>query len=238
MGPESSPPRRQDQDTSEAAPLEALYRHRFSDEERETKDKVWRVLCTEFFSKYVSPNATILDIGAGYCEFINHIPGKRRIALDANPDVKRFAAAGVEAICASATDMRFLDADSVDVAFTSNFFEHMPNKVVLNRLVVEIHRILRPGGRLLVMGPNIAFVAGKYWDYYDHHIPLTEKSVEELLCTSGYKIEQSIPRFMPYTFKSRLPKWSWLVRTYLLLGRITFPLFGKQFLVTASKVVD
>lgn len=221
-----------------STPLETLYRQRFSAEEREGKRKVWRVLCTHYFSRYVSADATVLDVGAGYCEFVNHIQAKRRIAVDANPDVKRFASAGVEAVCADATDLRFLTDNSVDVAFTSNFFEHMPNKSSLARLVREIHRVLRPEGRLLVMGPNIAYVGSKYWDYFDHSIPLTEKSVEELLCISGFRLEKSIARFLPYSFKSKLPAWPWLVRVYLRFGAITFPLFGKQFLVVAQKGSD
>ena len=231
---EPAPPR----EAGEATPLEALYKRRFSDAERSAKNQVWQVLCTNFFSRYISPDATVLDIGAGYCEFINHISAKRRIALDANPDVTRLAAPSVEAICASVDNIHLLPEESIDVVFSSNFFEHLPNKTALSRLVEDTHRILRPGGRLIVMGPNIACLPGKYWDYYDHHIPLTEKSVAELLSTSGYEVEESLARFVPYTVKGRLPMWPWLVRMYLLLGKITFRLFGKQFLVIARKAFN
>jgi SAM-dependent methyltransferase len=219
-----------------ATPLDALYRRRFSDVERQKKGEVWKVLCSEFFSQYVAPDAAVLDVGAGYCEFINHIAARRRIAVDANPEITQFASPEVEAVCTSASDIGFLPDNSIDVAFSSNFFEHLPNKAALTALVAELHRVLRAGGRLIVMGPNIAYVDGRYWDYYDHYIPLTEKSVEELLTTSGYRIEHSLPRFLPYTFKSKLPMWPWLVRLYLALGRISFPIFGKQFLIVAEKL--
>ncbi|MEY4580923.1 MAG: hypothetical protein RL701_5626, partial [Pseudomonadota bacterium] len=73
------------------------------------------------------------------------------------------------------------------------------------------------------------------WDYYDHHIPLTELSIAELLQVHNFRIEESIPRFLPYTVKGRLPTAPWLVKWYLTLRDVSFPLFGKQFLVVGRK---
>ena len=215
--------------------LKELYEHRFDDRDRTMKAGVWRVLCTHFFSQYVRPSDTVIDIGAGYCEFINNVQAARRIAVDANPALHQFVGQGVEVHCGRAEELSHLANGEVDVAFSSNFFEHLSDKTALTRLVQEIHRVLKPGGRLLVMGPNVKFLPGAYWDWYDHHIPLTEKSVEELLHLGGFDIEVSRARFLPPTVKSRLPKWPWLVRAYLLLGPISFPLFGKQFFVVGRK---
>lgn len=215
--------------------LDKLYRHRFDDEERETKKRVWSVLCDSFFSRYVKPTDTVLDIGAGYCEFINHIKAGRRIAVDANPEFHHFADAGVEAHHGPCEDMSFLESHTVDVAFSSNFFEHLPDKATLNKVVAEAFRVLRPGGRLIVMGPNVKHLPGMYWDYYDHHIPLTEKSTCELLHLAGFELEAAFDKFLPYSVKSRLPSWGWLVRAYVSIGGPAFRLFGKQFLVIARK---
>lgn len=215
--------------------LDSLYRHRFTSADRSKKDGVWQVLCAEVFSKYIAEDATVLDVGAGYCEFINHAKARRRIAVDLNPELKAFAAPGVEVHCESGEQMKFLADGVVDVAFSSNFFEHLPSKAALSALVLEVRRVLRPGGRFLIMGPNVKYLPGSYWDYYDHHIPLTEVSTQELLHLSGFEIESVRPRFMPYTVKSRLPTWPWIVRAYLKLGVVTFPLFGKQFLVVGRK---
>lgn len=215
--------------------LDTLYRLRFPQIGLRAKNDVWRVICTRFFSRYIPIDSTVVDIGAGYCEFINNIDAKRRIAVDANPDLGAFAATGVEVHCTTADTLDFLGDNSIDVVFSSNFFEHLPTKPALTRLTRQLLRVIKPGGRLMVMGPNIKCVAGDYWDYYDHHIPLTERSIVELLQICGFKIEKSLPRFLPYTFKSRLPTWPWLVRAYLLFGKVTFPLFGKQFFVIGRK---
>ena len=76
--------------------LAKLYRHRFEPAELPRKLAIWRVLCEDFFARYVRANDVVVDIGAGYCEFINSVTCGRRIAVDLNPDVRRFAAPNVE----------------------------------------------------------------------------------------------------------------------------------------------
>ena len=217
-------------------PLDRLYQHRFEAREREKKLAVWKVLCENYFQAFVRPSDTVLDLGAGFCEFINNIQASRRIAVDANPCLAEYAASGVESINVRAEALGSIGRESVDVVFTSNFFEHLSNKESLTGVIQAIHQILKPDGLLIAMGPNIKYLPGAYWDYYDHHIALTEKSVDELFHLSGLRTIVQLPRFMPYTVKSHLPSWPWLVRLYLRLGRITFPILGKQFLVMSRKI--
>ena len=84
-----------------------LYRVRFDDAARQRSAAVWAVLGRHFFQRYVPAGATVVDIGAGYCDFINHIRAGRRIAVDLNPETRRFAAAGVEVL---QSDIRILAA--------------------------------------------------------------------------------------------------------------------------------
>ncbi len=212
-----------------------LYANRFAEAERARKIRIWATLWDRVFSRWIHPDDTVLDVGAGYCEFINASIARRRIAVDLNPDTARLAAPGVEVHTTSATDLGFLADGEVDVVFTSNFLEHMPGKDVVTEIVKGIHRVLKPGGTLIVMGPNIRFLADVYWDYYDHHVPLSDRSVCELLALCGFEVRSVEPRFMPYTVKSRLPQWDWLVRAYLALRPLSSALLGKQFLVTATK---
>src|SRR4051794_32356329 len=104
--------------------LRGLYGHRFGDE-GESRNALWRVLCQDFFQMRVPEDSTVLDIAAGYCEFANNIVAARRIALDLNPAVSAHAVPGVETIVSRADDMQAVADDSVDVAFVSNFFEHV-----------------------------------------------------------------------------------------------------------------
>jgi SAM-dependent methyltransferase len=217
--------------------LSELYGNRFDAKARADKARVWSILWQSVFSRWVRPDDTVLDLGAGYCEFINAAVAKRRIAVDLNPDTARLAAPGVEVRNESVADLGFLRDGEVDVAFTSNFFEHLPDKSVLTAAIKATFRVLRPGGTFIVMGPNIRFLPHLYWDYYDHHIALSDRSVAEALTMCGFQLRHVEPRFMPYTVKTMLPQWGWLIRGYLALRPFSSTLLGKQFLVVATKPV-
>ncbi len=109
----------------------ALYAHRFDAAERAAKARVWAVLCGDFLQRYVPRDAAVLDLGAGYCEFINHIAAREKLAVDGSPRIAEFAAADVEAHCGPADRLDWLADAAVDVVFASNFFEHLPDSTAL-----------------------------------------------------------------------------------------------------------
>ena len=212
-----------------------LYRKRFSTIEYEQKNQLWRILCEHFFQKYVHPSDAVLDVGAGYCEFINHINCRHKIALDSNEETKLYADKAVQVIQASSSNMSMLPDASVDTAFTSNFLEHLPDKEELLMSLTEIYRVLRRGGRILILQPNIRFLHGEYWDFLDHHIPLTDRTLVEALELTGFQVTEVRPRFLPFTTKSRLPQHAWLIRLYLLIPPAQW-LLGKQTWIVAVKL--
>lgn len=214
-----------------------LYALRFNLNEKERKDRVWRVLCRSFFQRYINEDDTVLDIGAGYCEFINHIVCRRRIALDLSEEVRIYAGPGVEVVQGTSTDLNALPNNTIDVAFASNFFEHLPNKEDLLTTLAEVRRVLRPGGRFLILQPNIRYVGGAYWDFFDHHLPLTERSLVEALELVGLKPVEVRPRFLPFTTKSALPQHPFLVWLYLKVP-IAHRFLGQQSWIVAVKLQD
>jgi len=220
--------------TDYATELKMLYGQRFTKAELARKHAIWEVLCKRFFQRYVDSSSTVVDIGAGYCEFINNIKAARKIAVDLNPDVQRFAAAEVQVMNASCTEISQIAPASVDVVFMSNFLEHLPSKQLVLDTFREAYRILRDGGKIIVLQPNIRFLPGEYWDFFDHHTPLTDRSLVEGLQLAGFEADTVHPRFLPYTMKSRLPKAAWLVRLYLHIP-LAWRLLGKQALVIAVK---
>lgn len=214
--------------------LISLYRHRFPEQELAHKHAIWQVLCRQFFSRYIKPTDTVVDIGAGYCEFINNIDAKRKIAVDLNPEVSRFAKPDVEVLNESCTEIAKLHEASADIVFMSNFLEHLPTKQLVLDTFKEAHRILKGSGRIIVLQPNIRFLYAEYWDFFDHHTALSDRSLVEGLQLSGFTPEVVIPRFLPYTTKSRLPQAPWMVGLYLRFP-VAWRLLGKQTLVVARK---
>jgi SAM-dependent methyltransferase len=215
--------------------LRELYRHRFDETDRARKAAIWRVLYRDVFGRWIRREDTVLDLGAGFCEFINAARAARRIAVDLNPDTSRLAAPGVEVHQSSASKLDFLAAESVDVVFSSNFLEHLPDKEQVLEVLQEALRVLRVGGILMLLGPNVRLVPGAYWDFFDHHVPLSERSLCEALTMSGFELAEVQARFLPYTTRSALPQAAWLVALYLKLRPLSSGILGKQFLIIARK---
>ncbi len=213
--------------------LETLYQHRFPREELERKSAIWKVLCENFFQRHVSRNSTVLDLACGYGEFINHIQAAEKLAVDLNPESREHLAADVHFQQLGALEIAGAFAARADVVFTSNFLEHLPDKAALEALLEQLATVLRPGGRFMVMGPNLRYLPGAYWDFYDHSLGLTHQSLAEVLQLKGFEIELCIDRFLPYTTKGALPTHPELVRWYL-----RFPwawrFLGKQFFIVAA----
>lgn len=217
----------------DSAELKRLYEERFSGRTAYRND-VWKILTSEFFSRWIPPSATVLDLGAGYCEFINNVSAQRKMAMDLNPDAKERANPDVELILHDCSTPWPVPEDAVDVVFTSNFLEHLLDKTTVVRTAKEAYRALKPGGRMLCLGPNVRFVGGAYWDYFDHHVALTERSVSEVLEQAGFVVEKAIDRFLPYSMsEGRQPPVA-LLSWYLKLEP-AWRFVGKQFFVVGRK---
>src|ERR1700735_5779961 len=212
---------------STSAGLARLYRARFSSAEVVKKDKVWAILCEDCFSRFVNQSDRVLEIAPGYCEFINHIKCAEKCAYDANPDTAAYAANDVKVVVGDCRDMSELPCAYFDVAFASNFFEHLESKHDMDLVLQQTIERLRPGGRLLVLQPNIRCLGSRYWDFYDHITPLSHMSLREGLLKNGFEVKLLIPKFLPYSFKSRFPTAKWMVRLYLRMRPAQW-LFGKQ----------
>lgn len=216
--------------------LSKLYRFRFRESDRAGKMRIWKVLCERFFQPLIGEDRVIVDLACGYGEFINNIQAKKKYAVDLNPDARANLAGDVEFCLSRADAIAPLADDSVDIVFASNFLEHLRTKEECDKVLAEVRRILRPGGRFVIMGPNIRYLAGEYWDFYDHSLPLSHLSLEEGLVQADYEVERIIPRFLPYTTRSRLPQHPFFVALYLKIP-LAWPLLGKQFLGVARKPV-
>jgi SAM-dependent methyltransferase len=213
--------------------LQRIYDVRFSGNV-EYRKRVWGVLIDEWFARYTRPGDSVLDLGCGYGEFINGVRCRQKYAMDLNPDAARFLDREVTFLGQDCSAQWRLADASLDVVFTSNFLEHLPDKTAVGRTLDEVHRCLRPGGRFVAMGPNIKYLPGEYWDFWDHYVPLTEASLKEALVTRGFSVDTCFSRFLPYTMSTGPQYPVQLLRAYLktpFLWRI----FGRQFLVVGSR---
>jgi len=209
-----------------------IYARRFNPDLK-FRNEMWKILCRDFFQKYIDPESRILEIGAGYCEFINQIHAAEKIALELNPDVRSYAAADVRIIQERSSRMNAVGDHSVEVVFASNFFEHLSREEILATFR-EVYRVLVPGGKFMVLQPNIRFCGKDYWMFFDHLTPIDDRAFVEALEICSFEMQELITRFLPFTTKSRLPRSPFLLRLYLRL-RMVWPLFGQQSFILSRK---
>jgi ubiquinone/menaquinone biosynthesis C-methylase UbiE len=217
--------------------LEQLYKKRFSQNMLRRRNAIWKVLCASFFQKYISATYAVLDVGAGYCEFINNIKCAKKYAVDCNNDILKYADHDVCAFHGYSTNLHFLPDNSIDMVFMSNILEHLKTKEEVLETLSETSRVLKQSGGLMILQPNIRYAYREYWDFFDHCIPLSDRSLIEALQVVGFKIERTLPRFLPYTTKNKIPHYAFLVQMYLWLP-LAWKILGKQLFILARKNVQ
>ena len=148
----------------------SIYRLRFSEQDLAQARAIWRPIC-RYLQRYVDPQGTTMDLGAGYCHFINNIVSREKLALDLNGEnLRKYAAPDVRCIEATGADLTAIASGSVDTVFASNVYEHFPSREDVARSFDEVYRVLRPGGRFIVLQPNFAYCAKEYFDFFDHRL--------------------------------------------------------------------
>jgi hypothetical protein len=118
--------------------------------------------------------------------------------------------------------------------FVSNFLEHLDGPESCAAFLEQMHALLVPGGRIVVMGPNFRACPREYFDFADHTLILTERSAAEHLHAAGFELLEIHARFLPLSFRGQLPARDWVVATYLAMPFV-WRFFGKQFLLVAEK---
>lgn len=207
--------------------MNGYFATRFTPDER--RAPVWGHL-VRYLARWIPADAGVLELGAGYCDFSNAVAARRRVALDLEPSVVEHAAPGVEARVGDCRELPFADA-SFDVVFASNLLEHL-DRPGLAATLAETRRVLRPGGRVVLVQPNFRLRPREYFDDYTHVSVFTDRSLPDLLAAHGFVVDHVEARFLPLTMKSRLSAGHRLVPWYLRLP--WRPLAG-QMLVVAHR---
>jgi cyclopropane fatty-acyl-phospholipid synthase-like methyltransferase len=190
---------------------------------------VWAALWRYYFRHRIAATDTVLDLGCGYGDFINHVIAKRRIALDLWPEFVTHIGPGIETLVASLTDLSALEDGTIDYAFASNVVEHV-TKDEFASLLACLKTKLSARGRLTLIQPNYRYASAEYFDDYTHISIWSHVSLADFLTANGYEVIEIRPRFLPLTVISRIPVFPLLIGLYL---NSPFKPLGKQMLLSA-----
>jgi 2-polyprenyl-3-methyl-5-hydroxy-6-metoxy-1,4-benzoquinol methylase len=194
--------------------LDRVYANRFEDPDAAAKHRLWAEI-GPFLERFIDAGAPVLDIACDRGYFIAHVRASEKWASDMR-DVASSLPADVKFVQSSGLDLAgVVPRGHFGTVFMSNYLEHLPSSDHVLRQLAVAAELLRPGGRVVVLQPNIRFVGAAYWDFIDHKTALTERSLTEAAEVAGFVTERVIRRFLPYTTKSRLPQSPALVRLYL-----------------------
>lgn len=212
--------------------LPELYDARFDEREVSAKDAVWREI-VRFLQRYVVPDAPVLDLACDRGHFIRWAEGSERWATDIR-DMRSALPEGVRFVQASGLDLASVVPNGYfGTVFMSNYLEHLESSDAVIEQLAVARQLLRPAGRVVVLQPNIRLVGPRYWDFIDHKVALTERSLLEAAELAGLRTVDLITRFLPYSTKGRLPADPRLVRAYLRF-RPAWWLMGRQTLLVGE----
>jgi SAM-dependent methyltransferase len=209
---------------------DAYYRTRFPD--TPSRRRLWPVLAAYLQRRFIPDDPVLLDLGAGYCYFANNVRAKEKHAVDVTEAVLSYAAPDVVAHVCSSAALDDLADSHFDVVFASNLLEHLDRETLAGTLR-EIRRVLRPGGRVIVIQPNFRLCFRRYFDDYTHVQVFTDRSLADMLSSYGLEPVEVVPRFLPFSVDSRLPAWPWLLALYL---KLPYRPAAGQMLVVAERV--
>jgi 2-polyprenyl-3-methyl-5-hydroxy-6-metoxy-1,4-benzoquinol methylase len=213
--------------------LPELYEARFDEREVSAKDAVWREI-VRYLRRYMDPTGPVLDLACDRGHFIRWVAAPERWATDVR-DMRGALPADVTFVQASGLDLAgALPASHFGTIFMSNYLEHLESSdAVIDQLRV-VSDLLRPAGRVIVLQPNIRLVGPRYWDFIDHRVALTERSLLEAAELASLRTVELVTRFLPYSTKGRLPTAPGLVRAYLAFP-LAWWLMGKQTLFVGER---
>lgn len=211
--------------------LITLYKNRFPEEKQTDRKMMWKAIYDLSLKNFIPSNGTVMDLGAGKCELLNTIICKNKIAVDLNPDVKKYANKNIQVINLSVHDIPSKYNQTIDVAILSHFLEHLNSKDDVIAVLDKSYELLKKGGRVIILQPNIDLVKEAYWDFIDHKVALNTKSLIELLNLTGFKVLKLIERFLPYTSKSIFPISRIIIYLYLKIPPVIRPFAGQTLVV-------
>ena len=178
------------------------------------RDAVWKSLWRFYFSKLISPNDCVLDLGCGYGNFINNVIARRRIAIDSWEGFPAYVDPQIERVVGNVTNLDSIEEGTIDFAFASNLFEHL-TKTDFACVLQMLRRKLATGGTLNILQPNYRYAYREYFDDYTHTSVFSHISLSDFLRANGFDVLEMCPRFLPLTVNSQLPVSPWLIRAYL-----------------------
>ncbi len=194
-------------------------------------------LCGYLFGRFgMKKGDKVLEVGCGRGDFLK---GFKELGLDAyGLDREKTVSEqlnGIELQYRDVEKEKFPYGDGTfDVVFSKSLIEHLIDP---GNFMQECHRVLKPGGRIIIMTPDWGSLMKIFFDDYTHRQPYTVCAVKDLLNIFNFKdsgseifyqlpiiwkypalktVSRIIRFFVPVTTKSSIKFIRWSVELMIL----------------------
>jgi len=131
---------------------------------------------------------TVLDLGGGAGNMAHHLaPYGHVIGIDSNGRPLRVAAQRGLTVTQSTGDRLPFPNDSFDLIALLDTVEHIPDEF---GVFAECHRVLKPGGKLMVTVPALMWLWSYNDEINDHQRRYTAPELRQKLTTSGFQVNR------------------------------------------------
>lgn len=164
----------------------------------------------------------VVEIGPGRGAFAGlcHKHGIAYTAVDVNAGLLQ-ALDGNGQVCSFVPPLPLRDAVA-DVAVASHVLEHASGLPQAQAMLAEMRRIVRPGGCVVIVSPDLMWVRNYFWDCdYSHNFPISARRAHQLFLDTGLRVVH-----LEHVYNHLTGPVGWLVGS--LIGRMPYSIPGAQ----------
>lgn len=160
----------------------------------------------------------IVDLGCGsgaLLLFLQEAGYRNAMGVETSPDQVEFARQlGVRSVTPGdlVSFLRDSASEIFDVVVAIDVIEHFRKDEVLD-IMDQAHRVLRPGGKMIVHVPNAEaiFSSRIFWSDFTHEMAFTREGLRQLTCACGFssvEVSEDLP--VVHGFKSLIRRILWI----------------------------
>ena len=152
--------------------------------------RAFRADLMQFYIKDMSNDSEILDFNAGTNglgpDFV--AAGHSYSALEQNPLVIRELEKQQLRVQTWRPPYIPRDENSIDLILSLAFFEHLPTWIDAMQQLLNVKKVLKPGGRILIIAPNAPGMGATFWDDYKQGWIVSRKRLMDMADEAGLEV--------------------------------------------------
>ena len=166
-------------------------------------------LCNILYKKFMNKKGKLLDIGCGKG---THMACFKNCGLDVYGIDKRIERDYIKR-CNIEEDRIPFEDNTFDYIFSKSLIEHIYSP---ENMLKEAYRVLKPGGKIIIMTPDWRSDYKIFWDDYTHVHPYTRKSLKDVILIHNFN-NVICERFYQLPIIWKYPKFKYICKLFSIL---------------------